>query len=193
MTLMNSALRRLSLLALAVVASACSMTPATPPDSQASQWQLSGKIGLWMGDQQESASITWQHCSPASGRLRLSGPLGSGAIEIVQQPGQVTLRQGGDSRTADSAEQLALEAGWPIPVSALSFWVRGMAAPTSAQESQLSPQGQLRHLQQLGWEIDFNYGENQQLPNRLEAVTEDQKVVLLIREWMAAPEYCQQP
>lgn len=191
---MNQASNTLTkLIGLALLISACSTTPPIPPGSLTQQWQLSGKIGLWQGDQRESASIDWQHCGPERGRLRLSGPLGSGAIEITQQEDQVTLRQGGDTRTADNAEQLALEAGWPIPVAALSYWVRGMAAPTSAQQSQLSPQGQLHHLQQLGWQIDFSYPDNGHMPNRLEAVTESQKVVLLIGQWSAAPAFCRQP
>ncbi|AKH70795.1 outer membrane lipoprotein LolB [Spongiibacter sp. IMCC21906] len=182
-----------TVLLISWLATACAVAPSTPPASDAEQWQLSGKIGVWYGEEKESASIDWQHCDSSHSRIRLSGPLGSGAMEISQRPNEVVLTQGNTTRRAASAEQLAMDAGWPIPVAALSYWARGQAAPGAAQQSQISPAGQLLQLNQENWLINFRYRENAELPSRIEATTAQQKVVLIVRQWNAAPSYCQAP
>lgn len=182
--------------AIALLATALLAACATSPeqlDATPGQWQLQGKIGIWYGDQQESASIDWQHCGPQRGRIRLSGPLGTGALEIVQHAQGVTLKQGGEVRRAATAEQLAQQSGWPIPVSALSYWARGQAAPGHAQQSQISPVGQLLALRQQNWNVSFRYADGEQLPERIEANAPAQKVVLLVREWNNRAPYCQTP
>ena len=175
-------------LALLII-SGCSNLPKLE-NANTPQWQLNGKIGVWFGDEKESAALDWQQCNEANGRIRLSGPLGSGAVEITSTDGIVTLIQGGERRTAESAQQLAAESGWPIPVDALAYWVRGRAAPGIAQQSKISPAGQLLALQQQDWLIDFSYNNAGQLPNRINATGPNSRVVLLVQQWSSQPEFC---
>ena len=175
----------------ALLLGACSsLPPATPADSH---WLMQGRIGLWMGEQQESSQIRWLQCGSDYSRIRLSGPMGVGGAEIISDHYGAELNYKGKTRRAQSAEQLAAEIGWPVPVYALRYWLRGQAAPNAPLEAQVSPDGQLTHLKQLGWTLSFVHKENhsgETLPKRVEAQRQDLRLKLLIGNWSEASEEC---
>jgi len=76
--------------------------------------------------------------------------------------------------------------GWPIPVDALQWWVRGLVAPGLVDERRLDAQGRLISLHQFGWRIDFDrydLVDDMLLPVRLDATRENYRVKLAIRSW----------
>jgi len=167
-----------------LILAGCASSPERYPDNSAEHWQLKGKIGLWHGDKKESATIDWQQCSANSLHIRLSGPLGSGAIELVADQHGASLSQNGETQRADNIESLAAQAQWPLPVKALRRWVRGRAAPQLELSTRINTNGQLEQLEQAGWTILYRYSHPQQtLPERIEASSADTRLVLMVRDW----------
>ena len=79
--------------------------------------------------------------------------------------------------------------GWPIPVDALQWWVRGLAAPGEIDGRELDGEGRLMQLDQLGWRVVFKRYRTDpdqdavSMPVRLEAGRENYRVKLAISGW----------
>jgi outer membrane lipoprotein LolB len=88
---------------------------------------------------------------------------------------------------ADSIDELVrAQVGWQLPVEALAWWVRGLAAPGRLQQRVLDEEGRLSLLQQEGWLIEFGRyavvgGET--MPARMTARQQDRTVKLAVRKW----------
>ncbi len=156
-------------------------------------WQLSGKLGIWSGDQRDSAQIDWLNCG-AHYRIRLSGPLGGSAAILSSDGHRVTLeRRGEDSLSAATAEELAATLGWPLPVSALRHWVLARPVPQQPFQAVTNSDGHLSNMQQLGWQLRFDRyrsRDSSAIPQLLELNGAALRVKLLVRQWQAAPTGC---
>ena len=76
--------------------------------------------------------------------------------------------------------------GWPLPVDALAWWVRGLQAPGKADAVALDADGRLQSLEQFGWQIEFDRyrtSNGEALPARLEARRGDYRVKLVTGRW----------
>ncbi|MBD2858750.1 outer membrane lipoprotein LolB [Spongiibacter sp. KMU-158] len=169
-----------------LILSGCAINPPIPTENEG--WHLRGRIGYWDTNTKESGSIDWQYCDPENTVLKLQGPLGIGGLKIITQPGLATLELGEQQYRAESAEELAARAGWPLPVEALQYWVRGRAAPHSPLKGQMNPSGQLIELEQYGWHIQYlSYDDSSSpLPQKIEATQGSQRLKLIIRDWLTA-------
>ncbi|MBQ0759314.1 MAG: outer membrane lipoprotein LolB [Zhongshania sp.] len=175
----------------ALLISACATPPKPPVNSESEIWQLQGKIGLWYNGKQESATIDWSQCSAKQVRIRLSGPLGSGGIELFADQSGARLLQNGETTRADSIEELASRAEWPLPVDALRYWVRGRPTPTEKLEGRVNTKGQLEQLAQIGWQISYHYRTPfHQLPDRITAESASTRLTLIISDWQDQPKLC---
>jgi outer membrane lipoprotein LolB len=152
-----------------------------------SEWGLVGKISLDDGDQGGSGRLQWDIKGNAS-EMDFHGALGRGAWNLQIEPGMVMLREanGAESSSHDVNTLVQDRIGWSIPVAALQWWVRGLAAPGTTEKEELDARGLLKSLDQFGWRIDFNryklIGETE-LPVRLDAVRGDYRVKLAISRW----------
>ncbi|WP_269617827.1 lipoprotein insertase outer membrane protein LolB [Zhongshania sp. BJYM1] len=188
----SSLLRTLAIIT-ALAISACATPPKPAVNSESEIWQLQGKIGLWYGDKQESATIDWSQCSAERVRIRLSGPLGAGGIELSADQTGAMLIQNGETTHAQSIEELASQAEWPLPVDALRFWVRGRPTPTEKLEGRVNTNGQLEELAQIGWKITYRYRTPfHQLPNKISAESANTRLTLIISDWQDQPTLCGQ-
>jgi outer membrane lipoprotein LolB len=183
-----------------------SFTP--PPDLLAHQqqlqrithWELNGKLGIRTSDESGSASLKWAQ-QLANYQINLSGPLGQKRMIITGIPGKVRLEQTGSAALeAKNAEALIKEAaGWTLPVTQLTYWVRGVPAPKQRiTHLQQNESGLIAQLQQGGWSITYsnykNYSYRDQtttphtdqtfsLPGKITAEHEDVRLILVIRDW----------
>jgi len=156
------------------------------------RWEAKGKLGVRSPKENGSANLIWQQAN-ANYRIHLSGPLGAGATTISGSPGGVSLQRGSDpavlaSDPAQLTEQLM---GWPLPVSEMFYWVRGLAAPGAVAGQQKNAQGLLQSLQQSGWQLNFSGYQSvgpYQLPSRIKAATNNAagpvSVTVVIKEWL---------
>ena len=153
-----------------------------------SHWQLSGKIGIRSPRGADSAYLNWLQCGERY-QIRINGPLGSGAVKLLGEPGLVTLLNGGEPTiVAASPEQLLMEQfGWQLPLSQLVYWVRGIPAPQQPWGPE--PLG----FEQDGWQLSFPSQTEQQhyqLPAKAVAQQQQQelKVILIVKEWQLLPD-----
>lgn len=152
-----------------------------------SEWGLSGKISLDDGDQGGSGKVQWLVQSENS-EIDFHGALGRGAWHLKISPGKAVLSESnGAEETAEGVNALMQnKMGWPIPVEALQWWVRGVAAPGLIDEVQIDSEGLLISLSQFGWRVNYNRYDSSAgvaLPARLDARLGDYRVKLAISRW----------
>lgn len=159
--------------------------------AQLNIWQISGKAGIKTADDSGSASLFWLQ-QFTSFDIRLSGPLGRGATRIIGDTGQVTIDIAGQGRfTASTAEELVKQQlGWNLPVSHLTWWIKGLPAPDSPYTNVLNNDSRLEHLYQDNWSIEYKAYQELQgywLPQRIIAKSSDIQIILVIKQWNLTP------
>ncbi len=188
----------LVLLGLSILLGGCARQPLQPIDSweehraqiaALQNWQISGKLGAKLPEDNGSARLRWQQ-APEAYRIDLSGPFGQGRMIITGEPGLVRLRQSGEPPLeAASAEELIRQStGWRLPVEQLLYWVRGIPAPDSRpRRMEKTPQGLLAELEQNGWQLSYSdyrlVNERWRLPERIVARHRDIRLTLVIYQW----------
>jgi len=193
------------LICVAAVMSACESTPEVVPVADPErvwaahqaqlatidQWSAVGKLGIQSAQDSWSAGLSWNQ-DGESYRLRLSGPLGQGLMELSGAPGAVELRTSDDdvyrARTAEDLMQA--HAGWRVPLSGLRYWILGRPAPDAEiDDLTLDAGGRLAELRQLGWHIRYaRYAEfdGVVLPTRLTLENPRLRAKLAVRTWRTA-------
>lgn len=197
---------RQAIVLVAVLLAACESTPEVVPvddpqrfwnEHQARldaihQWTAVGKLGIQSPQDSWSAGLTWRQDGD-SYRLRLSGPLGQGLMELRGSPGAVEMRTSDNhvhrARTAEALMQA--HAGWQVPLSGLRYWILGRPDPRAAIAAlKLDPGGRLAELRQLGWQIRYeryDAFEGLALPTRLTLENARLRAKLAIRSWRTQP------
>lgn len=159
---------------------------------QQTQWQATGKIAFTLEGERHNASFQWQQ-NRQDFQIHLFGPFGQGSTWLRKAGDLVTLEStAGEARQALSAEQLMQDnLGWQVPVSDMRYWIRGLAAPNSPSQDQLTDdKGFYQELKQQGWQV--NYREYQQyrgwwLPQKLVATRDGIRLLVVIKQWQMAP------
>lgn len=199
MTAHHAALLLVVLLTLA----GCSSTPRAPTtatdwERTASalaaheNWALSGKIGVRAPSGNGAATLDWTQHGDAW-HLVLGGALGMGRLMLEGTPDGVAWRdtRGNSGRHVDPEALVRELWGWPLPVAALAYWVRGIPQPGVGIEYAEPGDGGLRRFAQSGWEIETT--ERQEvdgfaLPVRVRVTGYGAVLTLAIRRWhLAAP------
>ena len=112
-------------------------------------WQIDGKIGIRAPKDSGSGTLFWLQRQDYYD-IRLSGPLGRGAARLTGRPGQVSLEVANQGRYEAPTPEALLEEqlGWKLPVSHLTWWVRGLPAPDSKSRLTLDADSRLSNLEQ---------------------------------------------
>lgn len=119
-------------------------------------WVLQGRLGIRTEHDAWQASLDWQHLA-GEDRLNFSGPFGQGALTISVKPTSVRITDGdGNSEISDDPEQALIRRfGFNIPISALSFWVLGLAEPGVEASQEYDDEGKLKRIVYQGWDVQF--------------------------------------
>jgi len=150
-------------------------------------WQISGKVGIRAPKDSGSGTLFWLQRQDYFD-IRLSGPLGRGAARLTGHAGDVTLEVANQGRyQAETPEALLEEQlGWKLPISHLTWWVRGLPAPDSKSSLTLDSESHLQRLSQDGWQVEYlSYAEQNGywLPERMKLHGRDLDVTLVIKDW----------
>jgi outer membrane lipoprotein LolB len=151
------------------------------------EWSLAGKISLDDGDQGGSGRLNWFN-RPGATELDFHAALGRGAWNLKIDPDYAVLTESnGETLSARSVNSLIQQRmGWPVPVEALQWWVRGLTAPGMIEEQTIDSDGLLIRLEQFGWTVDFpryDLSSGVAMPKRLNATMEDYRVKLAVSRW----------
>ena len=151
------------------------------------EWGLVGRISLDDGDRGGSGKLQW-NVNPGNSELDFHAAMGRGAWRLQISPAGAVLKEAnGTEQTAPQVNDLIQDRmGWPIPVDALQWWVRGLAAPGLTDDKKFDEAGQLINLEQFGWSVDYSRYDSIAgitLPVRLTARRDNYRVKLAISRW----------
>lgn len=177
----------------------CATTPrSTQPLNVAEQLQylaqlerfaFAGRVAV--APQGLNPSVDWSQQQDVV-NLRLSGPLGTGSIEVKYSPDtlQLTTGRGEDLRNGDAERLLMQELGFMPPFAALRYWVLGVPAPGVVANEVRDEAGLLQQFEQQGWKIVFERRVavaartgGVQLPSKLTASRDGQRLRLVVDRW----------
>jgi outer membrane lipoprotein LolB len=192
--------RALWLLTWAALLSACATAPPGPaPDYPAwaerrealaalEDWSLTGRLALRTEEESWSATLQWRQRGDDY-RIRLTGPLGQGAVQIAGGPAGVTLTTatGERARAPDPEALLARTTGWRLPVSGLRHWLLGRDDPAQPVRSlEADGAGRPVRIAQGAWRIRYGGWHPEaplDLPARLELEAPGVEARLAVTRW----------
>jgi len=161
--------------------------------SQLQSWTINGRISVQTEYEGGQADYRWQQHNNTDYDIRLLAPMGAGTTLIKGRSKGVSLKtSSGDELFDTDVDKLMLKLnGWPVPVSGLQYWVKGLPAPGSPFEiSKWNKNGLPAVMKQDGWRIELrkyrNIGELS-LPGKLfinRQNNEEVDVRLIIRQWL---------
>jgi len=187
---------RVSLLAACTLLAACASREPRPAGAwleereawfeRHPEWTISGRVALREGNRGGSLGFSWR-AEGRTHRIHLRTSAG-GRQWRLNFSSQAAVLEGTDvGRLAGpSPDPLVEEAvGWPIPVEALSWWIRGLVPPGGGQP-RFAEDGSLAGVAGPVWTLEYTRFEQvagRLLPTRLEARSGDYRVRIAIADW----------
>lgn len=198
-------MRVLIALILMALITGCTLRQPETPDWDAGRaamlaaddWTFNGRMAVKIEDPSNDkaeggqVSVRWRQTKLIS-RIRLSGPMGAGAWELVWEPQQVTASDADGERTirytgpAAAENFMRAELGWVFPADSIRYWVRGIPAPVTDAEEEFAADGRLTSIRQDGWEVTYDrYGkfDDLSLPARMTILGRGTRLRLVITKW----------
>jgi len=161
------ALRASALLALLTACATVAMAPRDPQP-----FDLLGRVLSTYSGGAVTANVRWEHAA-ARDEIWLMTPTGQTLAHIVDTPDGVVLTRADQQRhRATSVEALTRQVlGWPLPLSQLQYWVRGMPAPGAQPTGvQRDAANRLTRFTQNEWQVAIAYHEDGEYAGRVRRV-----------------------
>lgn len=157
-------------------------------------WEFSGKIGVKVPERIDSAVINRWKQDDTQFIIDLSSAIfGLGATRIEGTPSFMTITESGEKPIASyqPAKLVQQHIGWPLPISQLRHWVKGIPAPISStvdqiKELKFNNNGELSQLHQNGWQVNYSkytLFNHVNLPRKVVLRQQDAKITLIINKW----------
>ncbi|MGE5624204.1 MAG: lipoprotein insertase outer membrane protein LolB [Bacillota bacterium] len=154
-------------------------------------WELSGRVAIIEGKDGGSGSLDWKQ---QGNRLSFDfrGPLGAGAVHIEGEGNTLRVKtsRGDDFVTDDPELDFAERLHMPLPVLSMRYWMLGLPDPAAPYDKDMDAQGELTHLKQGGWRVDYlEYADVQghNLPSRVTLARDDVRIKLVMDAWTLNP------
>lgn len=154
-----------------------------------SAFALKGRLAVVAGEEGFTAGLRWTQ-REREALIDLDGPLGVGGLRLRADGEALELTSARGERLDGEAARAELERrlGFPLPLAALRYWVRGVPAPGERAEEQLAPDGtRLLALDQGGWRVEYPaYVEDPEvgpLPKRLSLARGGARLRLVVETW----------
>jgi outer membrane lipoprotein LolB len=146
------------------------------------QWEFEGRAALQSASGSESPSIDWRHRNNEDS-VRLSGPLGQGAVTIKISGGRIEIDRGdGEPEISDRPDELLkVRTGVFVPVGALRYWVLGL--PEAGRDFEADEEG----FRQSGWVVRYPQWMRvgaAEMPHKITVHNENFKLKLIIDQWV---------
>lgn len=150
-----------------------------------SHWTLDGKMGARQNDEATSFNIYWYQADERF-NIRLSGPLGQGAVTINGLPGNVTMTSSqGTQKAASLHELMQRNSDIVLPLDQLQYWFRGIPDPHYRAGIRFNNDGLLAELRQNGWQVLYSDYHNDDLPmpRKFTLAKGDKSAKIVIKKW----------
>ena len=181
--------RALGACLLGVLLAGCAAVHIAPRDPE--PFDLLGRVLATYSGGSVTANVRWEH-APARDEIWLMTPTGQTLAHIVDTPQGVTLtRADREVHRAQSVEALTRQAlGWPLPLSQLQYWIRGMPAPGApAAEIERDAGKRLTAFTQNEWRVALTYnddGEQAGRVRRVDLVDGPNRIRFVVDTWRSA-------
>jgi len=175
-----------------ILLSACSVVPVESDMSysraamlhlyELKHWSFEGRLALTGQNDSWSANISWKH-SPEAEKIKLSGPLGQGAVAISLIGNIVTIDRGGDDvRSSTQPEEFVnQQLGMFVPVRSLRYWVVGLPEPSRSYKDTNAG------FNQDGWLSEYKQmqavNNDGAMPHKMMVMNNQVKLKLIIDHW----------
>lgn len=147
------------------------------------QWSFEGRIALVGQKDSWSANITWDHDSEVE-KIKISGPLGQGAVIITLTGDRVEIDRGGrDVKSSKQPDEfINAQLGMFVPVQSLKYWVVGLPEPNSQyRDTEMG-------FDQSGWLNEFAQmlviEDGGLMPRKVTITNNKIKLKLIINNWI---------
>ena len=187
--------RGLAVICLTTMLAACTSVPlktttAIVPE-KIDRFDIVARLGVRQDKEGFSGNVHWKHLTTLD-ELWLISPLGQTVAQLRQTLELATLTTA-DKKIYQASDIEALTQqtfGWSIPLSGMSYWLRGMAAPTSEPLIRKRDQAnRITEMEQNGWNIEISeYQDPTGLPGKLRLRYKDLDIKLLIDKWLVNDE-----
>lgn len=152
-------------------------------------WTITGKIGVRTPNQTLTAAINQWIQTEDIFDIHLSSTFfGLGQSRLVGNPVFITLLEAGeDPVSSDQPDALLNKAlGFPMPISALPYWLKGLPLPNARFSAQYYANGLPKSMEQSDWSLsfeDYTLDQALPLPGKIKLVQGDARITLVIKEW----------
>lgn len=164
--------------------------PATAKQIEAlKNWKLIGKLGIRTPQDSLTAAINQWQQTESSFVIDLSSTFfGLGASKLYGTPDFLTIVEAGESPVSSyHPDILVYEAlGFPLPISSLPWWVKGIPVPDAAYDLKFDTQGRLASLIQNQWHLSFSKHSlvnGLPLPGKIKLERDNVRIILAIKQW----------
>jgi outer membrane lipoprotein LolB len=148
-------------------------------------WTIRGAVSYQQNGQTQLANYYWQQIGDDY-QISLNSSLNLYHVELDGNAKQVTLIENHKTTVAKRPEELLSQRlSAHLPIRAISYWIRGLAAPGVAK-TQYDAFGHLIGVNQQGWDVSFDQYEsidNVDLPQILRIQSRQQHIKLVIKDW----------
>jgi outer membrane lipoprotein LolB len=147
-------------------------------------FELTARMAVRWRDESVSGNVAWRHRQKNS-EMVFTSALGSTIARLIEDPSgvQLTAADGTVHQARDAATLTQSILGFPVPLSALSDWVRARPSPSSEAVVERDAYGRPTALTQAGWRIEYSAYDNQGRPLRLRVSRPEIELRLAISEW----------
>ena len=172
--------RSLGLLLFALGLSACSTLSEREPAS-AQSFHAQGLVGITSPEGAESGNFNWQQ-QGMDYRIEFYGPLGLGATYLEGNSTGVVLTLSNQQQYQAASPEALLQKvlNWSLPVSGLRYWLLARPIPNVPFTIIQNYQGQVLKLQQEGWNIHYEWQDQQNFAHKIVLTQQHLKVVIII-------------
>jgi outer membrane lipoprotein LolB len=175
-------------LTLLALLSACTNTPTQtdkPKPELLKTWEIKGKMGYRSSQGNGSALLYWRQKN-SHYHLNLSGPFGTGNININGNLTHATISEGQSRPRSVEVESLDQTLGFNIPLEQLQYWIQGQTAPGSPVTQLKTSQNRAESFKQDDWTVSYRRysainGRN--LPTKIVIEQDQAKLTLIIKNW----------
>jgi outer membrane lipoprotein LolB len=185
------------LLALVLPLAGCAIAPAPATSASAQAWAQRrdemSRLEHWLLQARiASGRIGWSgnlHWRQSAGHfdIRVSGPLGSGAVQARGHLGEVEIRTARETVVTREPEALLQQSlGWSLPLERLRYWALGLPYPDTPATVIYDSAGRLQLLEQDGWRLEYaEYGfyQHYELPRRFTLDNGDDHFRVVVDAW----------
>ena len=150
-------------------------------------WTMDGRIAVHAEGDAWHAGFSWRHDGKED-VLHIAGPLGQGAVDIVLRGQWIQITRSDGTREVSERPEELLRArlGVAVPLSALRYWVLGVAEPDYEHVARYDAVGQLRALKQQGWDVIYERYSGEGvwvLPKKMLITKADIKLKIVVDQW----------